>query len=226
MHGKCSPLPLVAGPGPLDKMTYVGPSGAGKTRAVVDLLLHPQSPWEHVFVFAPEMSLQQAEYKRLKDGPHPVTFHRGVPEDEEAERALEARFAENKAKGIPQVAVYDDLFVTTKSGRGQKWLQQMAISGRHAGVGQITLLQVPMGDRVARQQQQWMILYDNPIGDSIHHLARQLDPLSKGRRVLRAWKQATVKPYGHLIVDMRPGAGLMKYRDSAWDKCFQFDQIV
>lgn len=215
---------VIGGPGPLDKITVCGSSGSGKTRWVTDLLLS-DSPWKAIFVFAPEMSMGQPDYERLKAGPHPVTFHRGVPEDEESEKAVADLFAANKAKGIPQVAVYDDLFVATKSGRGQKWLQQMAIAGRHMGVGQITLLQAPIHDRVARMQQQMMVLFDNPIADAVHHIGRQLDP-PKGTRVLRAWKQACAKPWGHLIIDMRPNSGIMRYRDSSWDKCFQFDQIM
>lgn len=60
---------------------------------------------------------------------------------------------------------------------------------------------------------QYVILFQNPRDRSqFGHFARQIEPQKSGR-LIEAYKDATSRPYSHLLIDMKPETPeILRYR--------------
>lgn len=145
--------------------------------------------------------------------------------DKEGQQQLIEHFKSNKSSKIPQIVIFDDLFVSTKSGAANKFLQDLSVAGRHLDLGMANLVQSPFHDKLSRSMADILILFESPSAmDQIKTLGRQIDAENGGKRFVRAYKDATSEKHGALIVDLRPAAGIARFRKS-WNDCYDFSVV-
>tara|TARA_Y100000593_G_C4218376_1_gene290493 strand:- start:70 stop:771 length:702 start_codon:yes stop_codon:yes gene_type:complete len=221
------PFVLTRGPDANSKLQISGKSGTGKSHHLVQLLLHPKSPWKKgdITILCSALSCDQPVYQKLKkEYTGKIRILEGVPDKQGQEQLIEL-FKKNKTAKIPQIVVFDDLFVSTKSGPANKFLQDLSVAGRHLDLGMANLVQSPFHDKLSRSMADILIMFESPSSmDQVKTLARQIDAENGGKRLLRAYKDATSERHGALIVDLRPAAGIARFRKS-WDDCYDFSVV-
>ena len=136
----------------------------------------------------------QPGYKSLLDNPK-VKLNEGLPNLDELKSSSD----------IPKLLILDDLMM---EGDGKKGgVTQLFIKGAHhwsCSVLHIVQNLFFGGLRTARINAHYMILMKNPSDKlQVATLARQLYP-GNSHCLLEAFKDATQKPYGYLLVDMSP----------------------
>ena len=205
------------------------PSMGGKTLWAVSTILRKDSPWSRVIVMCHEISKEQELFKKLRKefkGKGGVIYVNGLPQTEEEEKEVMDLMVEGRTKCMPTVIVVDDLMQDSDGGRGAKFLSRLFTASRHANCSVMNLIQTVMHSRRNRQNADYMVLFDFPsCADAVLALSRQLSPEDKGKRVMQAYRQATSKPYGYLLITTRPGSQAYRYRDSSFDRAFDFTKI-
>lgn len=173
-------------------MIVAGASGTGKTRYVKDLLSRVHPAFRSVTWCYSEW---QPEYA---DGfPPYVDFVRGLPADL-LDTVLE--------KPAPRCVVFDDLMTqcATSSVVSELFVQKR----HHADLSVVLVLQnlYVQGKemRNVHLNTQYVTLFSSPRDKSqLYHFARQVEP-ARSKFVLDAYRDATSKPHGHLLVDLKP----------------------
>lgn len=219
--------PMVGPPKKGNHITVVGMSGAGKTRMVRDMVLHPKAPWDEIIVMCHKCSIEQDDYrdlqKRFKRGS--VKMIAGLPEDAEAAEQIMGMLRKNHEAGRATAVIADDVLLDQRKGEGRKFINQLAISGRHLSTSLISILQSPAtGDKISRMQTSIYALFRTALADGIHDLCRALDPANKGKRVLKMYHDAVSDPSGHgyLLIDLRHH-DLKRFRKSGWNNAYSFE---
>ena len=173
-----------------------GPSGCGKTQWVIKLIervdqcVHP--PPERIFWY---YSQYQEAYRdrRLKE----VVFNEGIPMEWSMQH-------EGDGMRRRTLLILDDLMTETNS----KVLDLFIKGSHHWNVSCILITQnlffKGKDTRTISLNTHYMVIFKNPRDASqISHLARQVFP-SNGKYLTESFLDATKKPFGYLIIDMKP----------------------
>lgn len=173
-------------------MLVAGASGTGKTRYVKELLSRVHPPFRSVTWFYSEWQPEYAE-----GFPAHVEFVRGLPPNL-METLME--------KPAPRCAVFDDLMMQCAA---SSTVAELFVQKRHhADLSVILVLQnlYVQGKemRNIHLNTQYLTLFSSPRDKSqLYHFARQVEP-TRSKFVMEAYRDATSKPYGHLLIDLKP----------------------
>ena len=172
-----------------------GPSSSGKTQFVKKLIEFK----DELFNIIPEKIIWcykewQHAYTALQESHgHMIKFIQGIPEDEN-EIVSDVT--------IPHVVVFDDMLGETDEEKVKLWFTRKG-HHRNASVIYITqnLFQQTKSSRTISLNSHYMILFQSPRDKSqIKVLAHQL----QAPHLNAAYTDATLKPHGYLLVDLKP----------------------
>ena len=203
----------------------------GKTRWVVNQLLDKLQPWDKCHVVCDHISASQPLYKQLSDqfrGKGGVAIHGdGLPETDEQEADFDKQLKEDQKKGYQTVVIIDDCGEAQGTARGGRWVGRMTSSGRHCNASVITINQSHAALRKARLNCQYIILFAHHADrSSARFICQQVSPEDGGRALMAAYRQATDKPHGCLILDVSPNApSILRARDTEMDRCFDLSRV-
>lgn len=208
-----------------------GPSGSGKTNWLLNLVLHPDSPWDCVYLFYAQHQhkyevMAEENKKRIESGKgHAFALYayEGLPEGEELDR-YKAMLEENAEEGCQQLLIFDDLMAECAR---NPFVTNLAVAGvHHLNLSTCYLTQnifLQGQGRTQRLQLDYLVLYDFPVDrTAIRTVMQQVAP-GKVQEAMEAFRQATEKPHSFLMLDFkcaRLGRPLLKVRDNSWDKVF------
>lgn len=199
------------------KINICGSSGSGKTWWLVKYLTEIDKRFDEIIWITNELSAEQDLIKELKKKLGEKFIVRIGMGDEEG---LKSDLFDNKDDKIKTAVVFDDLMMEQN-----KFLAELFLAGRHLGITIFQLVQsIFTGSKQCRnmaQNVQYYILFSFPDALSICELARRLTTSKKDKDdVVQAWKDATNKKGGCLIIDLITNqydlqdAKLLKYRDT------------
>ena len=195
-------------------------SGHGKTEWMVDTALRDDAPWDSVHVICHDISVDQPAYQRLKnnfDGP--VTFSRGLPENEEQEGEILNLLKKDPKK--QKLVILDDVLEESMGGRQARFVSKLFTSGRHLNCSVFQLLQRFMHQRGNRLNCEYLICGPTPADvGSLAAIARQISPEDHGKHILQCYRQATSRPHSFLIIDLKSADPLLRLRDNSFDTVF------
>ena len=168
-----------------------GPSGSGKSSLVTEIILGRQivpPPVNIVWLYAEDQPL----YKKLPG----VNFIRGIPDD------IETRFKACRAN----LLVIDDLM--TKAHNDDRLTRLFSVGSHHRNLSIIfivhNLFHHGREMRTMSLNSHYLVLFKNPRDSlQITTLARQMYP-GKSKFLLEAFQDATQKPHGYLLIDLKP----------------------
>ena len=174
-------------------MMVVGPSGSGKSMLVADLLVNEK-------IFHPSFDIifyiyqhWQPLYDELRSKSNKITFVQGL------------NWKQLKSRGNTkrQLLIFDDIY---NEACNQAEFLQLVVSGRHQNQHAIilkhNLYQKGQNAKTIELNVTQMLLMKNPRDIvQIDCLGRQLGCRSL---LLSAYKSATSKPFGHLLIDLDP----------------------
>ena len=176
-------------------MTVSGPTGCGKTQLVKDILMKdlilppPKRIW---FLY----KRWQPLYDVIAANVAQVEFVNGIPPNLDSDECLDSK--------VRNLLILDDLMTT--STKDTKVTDLFCEGSHHRNLSVIALNQnLYFGrDPTQRRNTQYLILFRNPVDQMpIYMLARQMYP-QNARYFLDHFNKATEKPYGHLVVDLKP----------------------
>lgn len=206
------------------KINLCGSSGSGKTYWLANYLLNVDHRFEEIIWCTNELSAEQELIKELKKKfGNKFEVHIGL-EDEEG---LKQIFKENHEDKVKTCLILDDLMM-----QQNKFTAELFLAGRHLNLTIFQLVQsIFTGNKQSRnmsQNLQYYVLFNFPDALSIVELARRLTTDKAGKdAVVAAWKQATSKKGGCIIIDLISSqydladAKLLKYRDTQMDCVFK-----
>lgn len=169
----------------------VGPTMAGKTRYILNLIKHRD------LVIKPEVRRVIYSYKKYQpvfDSVPGVEFVQGS--------------AYKLDRAVPTLLIIDDQ-MNDSGVVGSQLTDLFAVGAHHDNcsvifVSQVLFLQ-DKAYRNACQNAMYMILFRSPRSKTqIGHLARQMFVGKKAQNMIKAFEDATSKPFSNLIVDCRP----------------------
>ena len=176
-------------------MIIVGPSRSGKTHWLIDLLVQKSSrirptPASIVYCY----SHWQSKYNDLKMKIPYVQWIQGLPDKNFLDKISNA------------IVVIDDLM--DASVNDQNMMSIFTERSHHQNLSVILTMQNLFHQgakaRSIQLNAQYMVLYKNPRDrQQIKTLAMQMYP-EKWRRFLEQFEHETSKPYGKIIIDLRP----------------------
>ncbi len=172
-------------------MSVVGPSGCGKTQFVYNLLHFKifQPPFDKIFFFYKHF---QPIYQQMQHEFSNIEFLSCI--DFQLVQEL-------PSDGTNYLMIFDDSCVELLK---SKEFEKIATSGRHRGISVIYIKhnlyhKSPIG-RDVELQNTHIVLFKSPRDVlQISKLAQQL-----GVSLIEWYKDATSKPYGHLLIDLHP----------------------
>ena len=199
------------------KINVCGSSGSGKTYWLAKYLTEIDRRFDEIIWITNELSAEQELIKELKKKLGVKFVVRIGMGDEEG---LKADLFDNKDDKIKTAVVFDDLMMEQN-----KFLAELFLAGRHLGITIFQLVQsIFTGSKQCRnmaQNVQYYVLFNFPDALSICELARRLTTSKKDKEaVVQAWKDATSKKGGCLIIDLITSqsdlqdAKLLKWRDT------------
>ena len=199
------------------KINVCGSSGSGKTYWLAKYLTEIDKRFDEIIWITNELSAEQELLKDLKKKLGVKLVVRIGMGDEEG---LKADLFDNKDDKIRTAVVFDDLMMEQN-----KFLAELFLAGRHLGITIFQLVQsIFTGSKQCRnmaQNVQYYVLFNFPDALSICELARRLTTSKKDKEdVVAAWKDATSKKGGCLIIDLITSQSdladskLLKYRDT------------
>lgn len=208
------------------RVLVCGPTMSGKSSWVKSILERDDAPWKRVILITARVSADQPLWKELRENmkfADGVKTVYGLPSSEDEEREVHALLMAGKG---PTAIVVDDQMEEGDKGRGAKFLSKLFTQSRHANASVFNIIQTVMQNRRARQNCEYIWLADFPsCADAVLGLSRQLSPEDKGRKVMRAYRQATQEPYGYLLISTGPGSAQYRYRHSSLDRAFDFSKL-
>lgn len=203
------------------KIDICGASGSGKTFWLVNYLSKVDNRFDEIIWITNELSAEQDLIKELKKkfGSRFVLMV-GLKDNEQE---LKDMFRDNKDDKIKTAVVLDDLMMEQG-----KFTAELFLAGRHLN---LTIFQIVQslftGSKQARNMTnnvQYYVLFQFPDALSIAEKARRLTTNKKDRdAVVEAWKDATSKQGGCLIIDTITSqsgledASLLRFRDTDMD---------
>lgn len=203
------------------KIDICGASGSGKTYWLVNYLSKVDNRFDEIIWITNELSAEQDLIKELKKkfGSRFVLMV-GLKDNEQE---LKDMFRDNKDDKIKTAVVLDDLMMEQG-----KFTAELFLAGRHLN---LTIFQIVQslftGSKQARNMTnnvQYYVLFQFPDALSIAEKARRLTTNKKDRdAVVEAWKDATSKQGGCLIIDTittqsgLEDASLLRFRDTDMD---------
>jgi hypothetical protein len=203
------------------KIDICGASGSGKTYWLVNYLTKVDNRFDEIIWITNELSAEQDLIKELKKkfGSRFVLMV-GLKENEQE---LKDMFRDNKDDKIKTAVVLDDLMMEQG-----KFTAELFLAGRHLN---LTIFQIVQslftGSKQARNMTnnvQYYVLFQFPDALSIAEKARRLTTNKKDRdAIVEAWKDATSKQGGCLIIDTITSqsgledASLLRFRDTDMD---------
>ncbi|KAL3110853.1 hypothetical protein niasHT_014790 [Heterodera trifolii] len=170
-------------------LTISGSTGSGKSEWVMRMLRNLNAlvsePISEIFYCYGELNPNIIQLQKSGHiGGCRVVVHAGSPTEDQVNR----RAKESDGKLL---MVLDDLMV----GMGQQFLDTVFTRGSHNWGGEL---------RVARNNSHYLVLMRNPAGAlQVRTLASQLFP-SKNNYFTEAYRDATEKQFGYLLIDMHP----------------------
>lgn len=200
------------------KINVCGSSGSGKTYWLVDYLTKIDNRFDEVIWITNSLSAEQELIKDLKKKlGKKFVLKIGLLENE---HELKEMFKENKDDKIKTAVILDDLMMEQG-----KFTSELFLAGRHLNLTIFQIVQsIFSGNKQSRNMSnnvQYYVLFQFPDALSIVELARRLTTNKKDKEaVVEAWKDATSKRGGCLIIDMITSqsglddSSLLKYRDS------------
>ena len=176
-------------------MIVAGPSRSGKTYWVINLLINKDTrikptPDKIVYCYAH----WQQKYNELKEAIPFVEWHQGLPS---------TAFLNDVSNAV---VILDDLM--DASVNNQNMMSIFTERSHHENISVILMMQnlFHQGPKARSIQlnTQYMVLYKNPRDrQQIKTLATQMYP-QKWRSFLEHFEHETSKPYGKVIIDLRP----------------------
>ena len=175
----------------------VGPTGCGKTQFVTKLIQqHDQvvdKRFDKIVWCYGEYQLGYASMAR--DMPF-IEFHEGIPSN------MEGLFDRRQSNLI----ILDDLM--SQANQDQRVSHLFTKGSHHRNLSVILISQnlfhQGRESRTISLNAHYMILFKNPRDSSqIIHLAKQIYP-QNGKFLQEAYRDATSKPYGYLMIDLKP----------------------
>jgi Ribonuclease G/E len=207
------------------KIDICGASGSGKTYWLVNYLTKVDNRFDEIIWITNELSAEQELIKELKKkfGTRFVLMV-GLKDNEQE---LKDMFKDNKDDKIKTAVVLDDLMMEQN-----KFTAELFLAGRHLN---LTIFQIVQslftGNKQARNMTnnvQYYVLFQFPDALSIAEKARRLTTNKKDRdAIVEAWKDATSKQGGCLIIDTITSqsgledANLLRFRDTDMDVIYK-----
>lgn len=199
------------------KINICGSSGSGKTHWLVNYLTKVDTRFDEIIWITNELSAGQELIKELKKKLGSKFVLKVGLEDEEG---LKEMFKENHDDKIKTAVILDDLMM--EQGR---FTAELFLAGRHLNLTIFQIVQsIFTGSKQSRNMSnnvQYYCLFNFPDKLSIVELARRLTTNKVDKEaVVEAWKDATSKRGGCLIIDMITSqleledANLLKFRDT------------
>ena len=200
------------------KINVCGSSGSGKTYWLTEYLTKVDNRFDEIIWITNSLSAEQELIKDLKKKlGSKFILKIGLVENE---GELKEMFKENKDDKIKTAVILDDLMMEQG-----KFTSELFLAGRHLNLTIFQIVQsIFSGNKQSRNMSnniQYYVLFQFPDALSIVELARRLTTNKKDKEaVVDAWKDATSKRGGCLIIDMITSqsgleeAKLLKYRDS------------
>lgn len=177
-------------------MVLSGATGSGKTEWLRRFLAHRQdmiapSP-EHVLYCYGELN---ATIMALEREPHVSVFN-GVPD---------VTYVKNMRQQHGRLLlVLDDLMVNLRA----DYLDTVFTRGSHnwdVSVVLVTQHTFNKEMRTARNNAHYVVLMRNPAGElQVRTLSAQLFPGARSKYFMEAYRDATLRPFSYLLVDMHP----------------------
>ena len=183
-----------------------GRSGSGKTTFIyeilknVDLMFENKNNRKIVVLYC--YSTYQPLFDRMKEDVSNITFHKGLPDEEDIDMVTDA-----DSKHL--ILVVDDLMRQVVS--SQVIFDYFTVKAHHQGTSVIyvshNLFQQGKYSRSITLNSSYFILFQNPRGaDQIQTLSRQIFPGQKDA-VVQAYRMAMkIREYSYLILDMTANA--------------------
>lgn len=168
-----------------------GPTGSGKTYLVKQIIeqkaIEP-FPRNIVWLYAQD----QPVHHSLKN----VTFYNGIPDD------IESRFT----PGRENLLIIDDLMTQCHS--DERMTRLFTVGSHHLNLSIIFIVHnIFHQGREMRNMSlntHYILLFKNPRDNQqIATIARQMKP-GKWQYIVEAFEDATSKPHGYLLLDMKP----------------------
>jgi len=199
------------------KINICGSSGSGKTHWLVNYLTKVDTRFDEIIWITNALSAEQELIKELKKKLGSRFVLKVGLEDEQG---LKEMFKENHDDKIKTAVILDDLMMEQG-----KFTAELFLAGRHLNLTIFQIVQsIFTGSKQARNMSnnvQYYCLFNFPDKLSIVELARRLTTNKKDKEaVVEAWKDATSKRGGCLIIDMITSqleledANLLKFRDT------------
>ena len=177
-------------------MCISGPTGCGKTFIVKKILqerMVDPTPQRIIWLYRRWQPLY--DEIRVLVSPAPE-FIQGIPVDLDKDEFLDPK--------MHNLIVLDDLMSTSSKDKRVTELFTEGSHHRNLSVISINQNMYYSKDPTQRRNCHYMILFNNPADQQpIMTLARQMYP-GNPQRLMDAFSKATVKPYGHLVVDLKP----------------------
>tara|TARA_R110000868_G_scaffold389863_3_gene659240 strand:+ start:1347 stop:2021 length:675 start_codon:yes stop_codon:yes gene_type:complete len=203
------------------KIQVCGSSGSGKTYWIANYLMNVDTDFQEIIWITNELSSQQELIKTMqKKFGEKFYLMVGL---EKNQLELKNIFKENKEDKINTCVVIDDLMMEQG-----KFTAELFLAGRHLNITIFELIQsIFVGGKQSRNMQQnvqYFVLFNFPDAISIVNLAHRMTTSKKGRdEVVEAWKDATSKKGGCLIIDTITSqydlqdSKLLRFRDTELD---------
>jgi hypothetical protein len=203
------------------KIEICGSSGSGKTYWLANYLMNVDTDFQEIIWITNELSSQQELIKTMKKK-FGDKFYLMIGLDKN-EAELKQIFKENKEDKINTCVVIDDLMMAQG-----KFTAELFLAGRHLNITIFELIQsIFVGGKQSRNMQnnvQYFVLFQFPDAISVVNLAHRMTTSKNGRdAVVLAWKDATSKKGGCLIIDTITGqygledSKLLRFRDTEMD---------
>ena len=179
-------------------MVLSGPSFSGKTRWTSDLLqtsLITPSPQRIIWCYGQ----WQPMYEEVRKWMSNIKFIRGIPH-----QLSEETFLDTDQRNL---IVFDDLMSEAKC--DQRIADLFTKGSHHRNMSVIYLTQnlFPQGKacRDIALNTQYLVLFNNPIDrQQVATLSKRIF-LSSSTNFMKIYEQATARPYGYLVVDLKAG---------------------
>jgi hypothetical protein len=174
-------------------MSLVGPSGSGKSQLIFEMLLNGtfQPQFDKIFYFYQEYQLLYSDMMSKIKG---IEFIKGI--DFELINNL-------PGNGKTYLLIFDDSCAEISKSRD---FERLATSGRHRKLNVIyikdNLFHKSSLGRDIELQNTHIVLFKSPR--DVHQVGKLSHQLGLGRQLIEWYKDATSKPFGHLLVDLSP----------------------
>lgn len=171
-----------------------GPTGCGKTQFVSQIIRnHYIDPFPNHILYL--YSEWQQEYDKLTDSVPEIIFQRGFPD----------KLMENLNPKNRNLLILDDQM--SKIGDTKELADLFTKGSHHRNLTIIYIVQnlfdKSKSMRTASLNSQYLVIFKSPRDKTvIQHLANQMFP-KKTKFLVDAFQDATEKPYGYLLVDLR-----------------------